>query len=149
MRTAESVSSGWTQVARLWKYVEPESFAAAPAMRISGLRASEANGDPSRCAYDCDGHAGHHLGWREHLLGSCAKGRFEGSARVRDVDREAAARRLGRIGLANPAAALVGVRKQVVLTAVGHREARLERPAQNLGAQIGRASCREGGKTED
>jgi len=110
-------------------------------MRTSGLRAREADGDSSRCAYDCDGHAGHHRRRREHLLGSFTKGLFERGARVRDVDGEAAARRLGRISLANPAAALLGVRKQVVLAAVGHGETRLERPAQNLGAP-GLGRCR-------
>src|SRR5438093_11959352 len=59
------------------------------------------------------------------------------------MDGEAATRRLGRIGLANPPAALVGVRKQVVLAAAWHGDARLECPAKHVGAPSLRG-CRDG-----
>src|SRR5438128_1342000 len=59
---------------------------------------------------------------------------LKGGARVRDVDVGDAAWHLRRVVGTNPAAALVGVRKQVVLAAAGDGEARLEPPAQNLGA---------------
>src|SRR5205814_7943655 len=58
---------------------------------------------------------------------------FEGRMRVRYVDGETAARYLGWTGLTYPAAALVGVCKQVVLAPTRHGETRFELPAQHFG----------------
>jgi len=106
---------------------------------MPSLRTREADRDSSRCPHDRNGHALDHPRRRDHFLGSFAQRLFECGARVRDVNRETAARRLGRFGRADSAAALVGVRKQMVFAA-WRGETRLEPPAQNLGAPILRRS---------